>query len=155
MAALCAVSTGTGHSPYGPAHDIPGARRFPIGSILAQTILARVTSKPHAVRADRKRSAETDTPRRHDAKPPTRLHDLFSDQSGPATREDRNVGASEGDSRNGALQRIIAEGFQPDTIGRAILAQVNGRDDFVERGIALTATILTDYEAGLKKGRKT
>lgn len=120
-----------------------------------QTILARVRSKPHAVRADRTMRAEIDTSRRNDAKPPTRLHDLFSDQSGLATREDRKVGASEGNSLNGTLQRIIAEGFQPDTIGRAILEQVNGRDDFVERGIALTATILTAYEARLKKGRKT
>ena len=120
-----------------------------------QTILARVRSKPHAVRVDRPRSAEADTSRRHDAKPPARLHDLFSEQDGPATRVDRKVNASKGDSLNETLQRIIAEGFQPDKIGRAILEQVNGRDDFVERGIALTATVLTAYEARLKKGRKT
>ena len=47
---------------------------------------------------------------------------------------------------------MINSGFNPDLIGRALLAQVQpGQSNFVERGIALASTILTAYEARIRK----
>jgi ADP-ribosylglycohydrolase len=119
-----------------------------------QTILARVRSKPHTLIVGRTKGSDAGAMRQRDAKPPTRLRDLFGDQGVSAPRDDGRKGRPETDSLNETLQRIIAEGFSPDLIGRIILQQADGRSDFVERGIALTATILTAYEARVKRSRK-
>lgn len=57
-------------------------------------------------------------------------------------------------SLNDSLKRAIASDFDPKVVGELILAQVGaGNDDFVERGVALTATILTALEARIRKGK--
>jgi hypothetical protein len=50
------------------------------------------------------------------------------------------------------LQEVIESGFDPKLVGSFLLGQVeSGRSNFVERGIALTATVLTAYEARMRR----
>ena len=53
---------------------------------------------------------------------------------------------------NETLKEVIESGFNAELIGRALLAQVQpGQSNFVERGVALASTILTAYEARVRK----
>ncbi len=53
---------------------------------------------------------------------------------------------------NQMLQEVIESGFDPKLVGSFLLGQVeSGRSNFVERGIALTATVLTAYEARMRR----
>lgn len=119
-----------------------------------QTILARVREQPKALTADQPDDSPAIAARKRETTPPGRLRDLFRDRetvrSGSQTTE-----SLENTNLNDILQRIIADGFPPDLIGRAILDQVNrGGKDFVERGIALTATVLTAYEARIRRSKR-
>lgn len=117
-----------------------------------QTILARVRETPHALVLGQAESSVADAARNREAPPPTRLRDLFRDQEANASAAGRKGGRAEDLSLSDTLQRIIAKGFPPDLIGKVILEQVDrGGGDFVERGVALTATILTAYEARIKR----
>ena len=58
-------------------------------------------------------------------------------------------------SLNELLQQVLISGFSAELIVKILLKQVDsGGKDFVERGIALPANILTAYEARIRR-RKT
>ena len=118
-----------------------------------QTILARIRSKPRTLIPEHTKASDADGTRQRDARPPTRLRNMLGFEDASVQKGYGN-GRSENDSLNEVLQRVISGGFSPDLIGKAILKQADGRGDFVERGIALTATILTAYEARMKRSRK-
>lgn len=119
-----------------------------------QTILARVRSRPNRLSSER-----VPAPRQRDhtnnspaGSPPSRLRDLFSHDAAPSSPNQNEPAVSTGGSLSEQLRHIIASGFSPEMIGRALLQQVDrGGSDFVERGIALTANILTAYEARAKR----
>ncbi|HEY0314360.1 MAG TPA: ADP-ribosylglycohydrolase family protein [Allosphingosinicella sp.] len=122
-----------------------------------QTILARVRSRPNPINparaaAHRQEEKTEDRPSPH---PPGKLRDLFGQvgsQAAPRRGEPPN--SLENQTLNDVLQSIISQGFSPELIGQALLQQVDrGGTDFVERGIALTANILTAYEARSKRRR--
>jgi ADP-ribosylglycohydrolase len=119
-----------------------------------QTILARVREVPRHVEDVSKRVVaeriSKAVPNR--VTPSSNLPGLFDE------RIDRNRGSSKLVSEdrienlNDALRRIINSGFDPELIGRVLLSQAqSGQPDFVERGIALTANILTAFHARTKK----
>jgi hypothetical protein len=83
------------------------------------------------------------------------LRDLFGQNGGKRMGEKPEAaGDLEGLSLNELLHRVINAGFSPELIGQALLRQVDaGGRDFVERGVALTANILTAYEARTKRRR--
>lgn len=123
-----------------------------------QTILARIRANPQPLSHQRLGIGSTrDTESsRAAATPPEKLRDLFSGNgSRAALDKDEPQESFEGLTLSETLQRIIAEGFPPDMIGRALLQQVDaGRPDFTERGIALAANVLTAYEARAKRRRR-
>lgn len=119
-----------------------------------QTVLVRMREAPNTLPAGQDGSFAVSSSRNRDT-PPTRLNDLFRSHGVSASAKTKKSVVSREQNLSETLQRIIAEGFPPDMIGRAILQQVESdREDFVERGVALTATILTAYEARMKRRRK-
>ena len=120
-----------------------------------QTILARSRSEKKVLSPNFS-SANANSSNGQDARgarPPGRLADLFT-KSEPQVLSRKNQSEVDdgGVSLNELLKRIIADNFDPETVGRALLQQVKeGNGDFVERGVALTATVLTAYEARLKR----
>ncbi|MFC3443918.1 ADP-ribosylglycohydrolase family protein [Sphingobium rhizovicinum] len=136
--------------------DAMGWCQLPFG----QTILARIRSDPNPIspaQAGLARSSEQAAGR--DAPPPPgKLRDLFGqgDPRSAATsvKPDIQVGV-EGLTLNELLQKVVSEGFPAELIGRILLEQVDsGAKDFAERGIALTANILTAYEARSRRRRR-
>lgn len=122
-----------------------------------QTILARIRENPNTV-ADaspyvyKERTAQPGE--RNSGRAAQRMPDLFSSQTSSAGRTSfrGNSTPPEDETLNTLLERVIASGFDPSLIGRLILQQAGGgRKDFVERGVALTATILTAYNARAKR----
>lgn len=112
-----------------------------------QTILARVRDEPREMSIDEEQS-HLAAPR--STKPNSRLLDLFANRSASEPELARSPA-----TLNDALQQAIASKFAPATIGRLLLDQVDGGDaDFVERGVALAATILTAYEARSRRSKK-
>lgn len=88
------------------------------------------------------------------AKAAARLPDLFANTSArqPSNSTTQTTGAEL--SLHGQLQVVIASGFDKALIGQLILAQVDGgRDDFVERSVALTSNIVTAYAARMRRKR--
>jgi ADP-ribosylglycohydrolase len=118
-----------------------------------QTILARIRATPReSPTTQRGASWSEGSPDRAPAAVP-RIPDLFSGKAdrSPSRTEPVQQETSSA-TLNGILQEVIESGFNPDMIGRALLAQVQaGRSNFVERGVALTSTILTAYEARIRK----
>jgi len=116
-----------------------------------QTILARVRAAPQLLDAKSPRGATRDESAavRSNAQSPTRLKDLFDRASEqPLAGQELLADDLGALSLNELLQRVIDSGFAPDLVGRALLQQVDaGGRDFVERGAALAATMLTAYEA--------
>ena len=73
----------------------------------------------------------------------------------PNENPNAGIGAAEKPMLNELLQKVISEGFPPELVGKILLEQVDaGGKDFVERGIALTANILTAYEARSRHRRR-
>ncbi|WP_065322678.1 ADP-ribosylglycohydrolase family protein [Tritonibacter mobilis] len=88
-----------------------------------------------------------------DPQPPGKLRDLF-DHTDHDERREPTTGL-EKMALSDVLRKVIAEGFPPELIGRALLMQVdNGGKEYLEKGVALTANILTAYEARTKHTRK-
>jgi ADP-ribosylglycohydrolase len=117
-----------------------------------QTILARVKEVPRQLSKAQDAISTPDPPLIQAIPAVPRMPDLFSG------KEDRGASRTEpalqerSATLNETLQEVIESGFAPDVIGRVLLAQVRpGRSNFVERGIALTSTILTAYEARIRK----
>ncbi len=81
------------------------------------------------------------------------MPDLFSGKAGRnASRAEPVRPEPSLTTLNKTLQEVIDSGFNPEMVGRVLLAQVQpGQSNFVERGIALTSTILTAYEARMRK----
>jgi hypothetical protein len=133
--------------------DTIGWYRLPFG----QTILTRIRSSPNAILPERsgadKRGENMDG--RSSAEPPGKLRDLFGQNGGkPASERPEAAANLEGLSLNELLHRVMNTGFSPELIGQVLLRQVDaGGKDFVERGVALTANILTAYEARTKRRR--
>lgn len=116
--------------------------------LFGQTILAKVRSEPGRLSAQGQGSVSKngEINKGSNVSPPPRLNDLFSNK--PATtvsevqqsevwREDAKVSDSSSSELflSQQLERIIASGFSPDVVGRALLQQAEtGRLDFVERG---------------------
>jgi len=121
-----------------------------------QTVLARVREEP-LKNSGWQRSGSDRHPDR--AEEPggvvSRLPDLFAnspDKVGVA--EAREIQKPNANSLNETLHKVIASGFDPKLIGEVLLSQVrSGRPDFVEQSIALTATIMTAYEARRRRGK--
>ncbi|TPK40993.1 ADP-ribosylglycohydrolase family protein [Mesorhizobium sp. B2-5-3] len=85
-----------------------------------------------------------------------KLKNLFADRTSERPRSTANPdqqGTPE-PTLNETLQMVIASKFDARLIGEALLEQADaGHPDFVERGIAMVANILTAYEArGRKRG---
>ncbi|MGE0758565.1 MAG: ADP-ribosylglycohydrolase family protein [Pirellulaceae bacterium] len=133
--------------------DTIGWYSLPFG----QTILTRIRSSPNVISLERsgsdKRGDNVDG--RSAAEPPGKLRDLFGQDGGKRTGEKLEAaGDLESLSLNELLHRVINAGFSPELIGQVLLRQVDaGGRDFVERGVALTANILTAYEARTKRRR--
>lgn len=136
-------------------NDLMGWCELPFG----QTILAKIRPNPNPMSSAQAGATppEARPLDRNSAAPPSKLRDLFG--QGDARTEEKpsaanpRQNAAEG-TLNDVLQRVISEGFPPELIGQLLLNQVeNGNRDFVERGIALTANILTAYEARSKRRR--
>lgn len=133
--------------------DTIGWYKLPFG----QTILTRIRSSPNTISLEwsgaDKRGENVD--KRFSAEPPGRLRDLFGQNGGKQTSERPEAASDlEGLSLNELLHRVMNAGFSPELIGQALLQQVDaGGKDFVERGVALTANILTAYEARTKRRR--
>ncbi|MES2498778.1 MAG: ADP-ribosylglycohydrolase family protein [Pseudomonadota bacterium] len=121
-----------------------------------QTILARVRDKPISLKQSKDgQEASGKVAMKSPSQPSNRLPDLFANRN---SRDDRAAQNSAGNrhvpSLDQALHRVLESGFDPAEVGKLLLMQVqSGREDFVERGIALTATILTAYEARQRKRR--
>ncbi|MCT8467215.1 ADP-ribosylglycohydrolase family protein [Chromohalobacter canadensis] len=139
-------------------NDMMGWFRLPFG----QSILVRFRPEPRVLpweSAVNEWSRET-SESRSTAEPPDRLQDLFEQDGRQKMSENGNCKVDmpadlEGLTLNEMLQKIMADGFSPEMIGRALLQQVDdGGKDFVERGIALTSNVLTAYEARAKRRRK-
>ncbi len=121
-----------------------------------QTILAKVRENPISI-SDvsayvlKERTAQPVD--RNQNRTSQRMPDLFSAQPTPIRNNVRDVkDQMEGDSLNALFERVLDSGFDPSLIGRLILQQArDNRKDFVERGVALTATILTAYNARVRR----
>jgi ADP-ribosylglycohydrolase len=149
----------------GPLEPIDGFEMKEIGSDrigwcrlpFGQTILARIRSKPNAI-SPGKTGADQQEEKgefRMSVEPPGKLRDLFGQNgSQPPAGRPEALNSLEGLTLNETLQRIINAGFSPELIGQALLQQVDrGGNDFVERGVALIANVLTAYEARAKRRR--
>ncbi|MGG7581859.1 ADP-ribosylglycohydrolase family protein [Rhizobium sp. Nf11,1] len=119
-----------------------------------QTILARIREVPPYVDDISKRVVvnRPSQPQARQSGEPA-MPDLFSNRTDK--RSDRK-GSAAGDlsskSLNELLQTIINSNFDPELIGRALLAQARPeQEDFVERGIALTANVMTAFRARRKR----
>lgn len=118
-----------------------------------QTILARVRESPRVLPTTQRGTPPSERSLGQASVAAPRMPDLFSGKT------DRNYSRTEPvqppptpPTLNELLKEIIESGFNAELIGRTLLAQVQvGRSNFVERGIALTATILTAYEARIRK----
>jgi hypothetical protein len=122
-----------------------------------QTILAKMREAPRSVADVSAHVIRERVPNASDRavnRPTKRLPDLFSS---PGNQVDRlpspsSRSAASDDNLNTLLERVIASGFDPLIVGKAILQQaIDERNDFVERGIALTSTILTAYKARTRR----
>jgi ADP-ribosylglycohydrolase len=133
--------------------DVIGWCQLPFG----QTILARFRSNPNTLspqRAGAERPGEK-AEVRSPVTPPRKLRDLFGQSESRPVPEKHDLQDSlEGQTLNELLQKVVSEGFSPELIGQVLLNQVDtGGKDFVERGVALTANILTAYEARSRRRR--
>jgi len=118
-----------------------------------QTILGRVREEPHEASSTRHNVPSSDQPSGRIAGAAPRMPDLFSGKAGRnASRAEPVRPEPSLTTLNKTLQEVIDSGFNPEMVGRVLLAQVQpGQSNFVERGIALTSTILTAYEARMRK----
>lgn len=115
-----------------------------------QRILARIRHSPAEATANQLSRASTSLSR-NKGRSSSKLQDLFGKNDQPVLAQNERR-LSENYSLNTSLQRAIKAEFDPAVIGKILLEQVdNGDDHFVERGIAITATILTAYEARKRK----
>lgn len=115
-----------------------------------QTILARIREAPQYIDDVSKRlvvNRPSPSQLRQSAEPT--MPDLFSNRSGKkANRKDPISTDLASKSLNDLLEEIISSNFDPELIGNAILSQARSdQKDFVERGIALTANVLTAFRA--------
>jgi hypothetical protein len=116
-----------------------------------QTILARLRASPITV-SDASQRVITDRPTQRTvataARNAAKIPDLFSQNPIQARETSQQKTASRGGTLNDLLERAIESGFDPALIGRLLLQQADeGNKDFVERGVALAATVLTAYRA--------
>lgn len=133
-------------------HSI-GWYKLPFG----QTILAQVRSSPRAITVEHSAVNEHGGTKgaRSSSAPPGKLRDLFAQSGGRQITEKTEIEDKLAKmSLNELLQQVLNAGFPAELIGRVLLQQVDaGGKDFVERGVALTATILTAYEARTRRRR--
>lgn len=122
-----------------------------LGLPFGQTILARVWIDPVQFKDVEPRARRSPDEHSNARKTIGRLPDLFSQKADKPASVESGKSASTL-SLDEALQQIISSGFDPEVIGRYLLARA-GRRDFVEQGIALAATTLTAYEARRRKLR--
>ena len=82
------------------------------------------------------------------------MPDLFSSRSDKRTnRKDAVSTDLSSKNLNELLEIIISSNFDPELIGSAILSQTSrDQKDFVERGIALTANVMTAFRARRRRG---
>jgi hypothetical protein len=116
-----------------------------------QTILARVREVPRELPATQRDASSSERSPGHVSAAAPRMPDLFSkkaDRSSSRTELAQHVSSSA--TLNETLKEAIESGFNAELIGRALLAQVQpGQSN--ERGVALASTILTAYEARVRK----
>ncbi len=119
-----------------------------------QTVLAKMRENPTTVEdvaAHVVRERSSAAYERSYSKGASRLPDLFS-QSAPVERPAQRRTSQGDDTLNSMLEHVIESGFDPSLVGRLVLQQADGdKKDFVERGIALTSTILTAYRARTRR----
>lgn len=120
-----------------------------------QTILARIRDVPQYVDDIAKRVI-VNRPLQPQARPTGEpaMPDLFSSRSDKKTNQKDAISADlSSKNLNELLEIIINSNFKPELIGSAILSQASGdQKDFVERGIALTATVMTAFRARRRRG---
>jgi ADP-ribosylglycohydrolase len=150
------VLDGIGRLKPKPAHSVSegsGEELRWLELEFGQTILARVREVPRALPATQRSTSSSERSLGQASMAAPRIPDLFSgktDRSGSRTEPAQPAPSPA--TLNETLKEIIDSGFNAEVIGRALLAQVQpGRTNFVERGIALTSTILTAYEARIRK----
>lgn len=115
-----------------------------------QTILARIREVPQYIDDVSKRlvvNRPSPAQSRQSAEPT--MPDLFSNRSDKKTNRKGPISTDlASKSLNDLLEEIISSNFDPELIGNAILSQARSdQKDFVERGIALTANVLTAFRA--------
>ncbi|NVO24899.1 ADP-ribosylglycohydrolase family protein [Donghicola mangrovi] len=120
-----------------------------------QSVLVRYRAQPREFSSPQSTPVRTAAilEQKADPQPPGKLRDLF-DQT-DHDKDPLSKTGLEQMSLSEVLRKVIAEGFPPELIGRALLMQVdNGGKEYLEKGVALTANILTAYEARTTRPRK-
>jgi hypothetical protein len=120
-----------------------------------QTILARVRDVPHYADDIFKRVIVNRPPQqqaRQTGEPA--MPDLFSKRSDNKTNQKETASADlSSKNLNDLLEIIISSNFNAELIGNAILSQASrDQNDFVERGIALTANVMAAFRARHRRG---
>lgn len=144
-------------SPIEPAafretgSDLVGWCELPFG----QTVLVKFRSNIGPIAPDKAGLEHETVAEGRNSSPPPRLRDLFAEGgSRPRTSAQAETTDLQNLTLNESLQRIVSDKFDPELIGLLLLQQVDsGGKDFVEKGVALTATILTAYEARTRRRR--
>jgi len=124
--------------------------RLPFG----QSIMVRFRSQPREIASEQGKIDRNAIVSNKNAKsdPPSRLKDLFN-QADPNVVAGNAVNLDQM-TLSEILHKVIVEGFPPELIGQVLLRQVDkGGKEYLEKGVALTANILTAYEARSKHKR--
>ncbi|MCE6073845.1 ADP-ribosylglycohydrolase family protein [Agrobacterium vitis] len=120
-----------------------------------QTILARIRDVPPYVDDIAKRVIlnRPSQPQARQTGEPA-MPDLFSKRSDKKNNDKETVSNDlSSKNLNDLLEIIISSNFDPELIGNALLSQARrDQNDFVERGIALTANVMTAFRARHRRG---